>query len=119
MAAKRVESWVVTDEFWQRVEPLVPQRVSAHAQDVCAQAGRGTTAQAGAAGVRGSRVRAAHGLPVEGAAQGALRQCQRRSQALPGMGEGGLLRSAVEGRAWPSTTRWRASPGDGRASTGH
>jgi transposase len=24
--AKRVESWVVTDEFWQRVQPLVPQR---------------------------------------------------------------------------------------------
>ena len=22
--AKRVESWVVTDEFWQRVEPLIP-----------------------------------------------------------------------------------------------
>ncbi|WP_169200595.1 IS5 family transposase [Aromatoleum buckelii] len=25
--AMRVESWVVTDAFWQRVEPLVPQRV--------------------------------------------------------------------------------------------
>jgi len=24
--AKRVESWVVTDEFWQRVEPLIPLR---------------------------------------------------------------------------------------------
>lgn len=24
---KRVDSWVVTDEFWRRVEPLVPQRV--------------------------------------------------------------------------------------------
>ena len=24
--SKRVDSWVVTDEFWQRVEPLVPQR---------------------------------------------------------------------------------------------
>jgi hypothetical protein len=24
---KRVASWVVTDEFWQRVEPLVPPRV--------------------------------------------------------------------------------------------
>ena len=27
--AKRVESWVVTDEFWRRVEPLIPQRASA------------------------------------------------------------------------------------------
>jgi transposase len=23
---KRVDSWVVTDDFWQRVEPLLPQR---------------------------------------------------------------------------------------------
>lgn len=26
MAKKRVESWVVTDDFWLRVEPLVPAR---------------------------------------------------------------------------------------------
>ncbi len=26
---KRVESWVVTDEFWQRVEPLIPARSAA------------------------------------------------------------------------------------------
>jgi transposase len=26
---KRVESWVVTDEFWQRVEPLIPTRTAA------------------------------------------------------------------------------------------
>ena len=23
---KRVDSWVVTDDFWQRVEPLIPAR---------------------------------------------------------------------------------------------
>ena len=27
--AKRVASWVVTDEFWQQVEPLVPARAVA------------------------------------------------------------------------------------------
>ena len=27
--SKRVESWVVTDEFWQRVEPLIPPRAVA------------------------------------------------------------------------------------------
>jgi transposase len=27
LGKKRVDCWVVTDEFWQRVEPLVPQRV--------------------------------------------------------------------------------------------
>ena len=33
--AKRAESWVVTDQFWQRVEPLVPLRVpSPHKQYV-------------------------------------------------------------------------------------
>ena len=26
MTAKRVESWVVTDDFWARVEPLIPAR---------------------------------------------------------------------------------------------
>ena len=87
-------------------------------QRVRAQAGSGTTAQAGATGVRGGRVRAAHGLPVEGAAQGAIRQCQRGAQALPGMGEGRLLRGDSGRPGLPSTTRWRASPGDGRASTG-
>ncbi|MEW6466222.1 MAG: transposase, partial [Pseudomonadota bacterium] len=27
MATKRLESWVVSDVFWARVEPLVPARV--------------------------------------------------------------------------------------------
>ena len=27
--AKRIESWVVTDEFWRRVEPLIPPRSAA------------------------------------------------------------------------------------------
>lgn len=27
MASKRVESWVVTDAFWERVQALVPERV--------------------------------------------------------------------------------------------
>jgi transposase len=28
MLAKRVDSWLVTDDFWQRVEPLIPQRAA-------------------------------------------------------------------------------------------
>lgn len=28
MATKRIDSWVVSDEFWARVEPLVPARAS-------------------------------------------------------------------------------------------
>ena len=28
MAGKRIESWAVSDDFWSRVEPLIPARVS-------------------------------------------------------------------------------------------
>jgi hypothetical protein len=28
MTTKRVESWVVTEDFWARVEPLVPARAA-------------------------------------------------------------------------------------------
>jgi len=38
---KRVESWVVTDEFWQRVEPLVPTRVSKQVRSYVRKPGAG------------------------------------------------------------------------------
>jgi hypothetical protein len=68
------------------------------AEDLRSKAGCGATPQAGAAGLRGGGVCAAHRMPVEGVAQGALWQRQRGSQAVSGMGGGGLLRGAVEGR---------------------
>ena len=41
--AKRVESWKVTDEFWQRVEPLVPQRVRPPGKQYLRKPGMGGT----------------------------------------------------------------------------
>lgn len=38
---RRVESWVVTDEFWQRVEPLIPARERPSTQDYVRKAGAG------------------------------------------------------------------------------
>src|SRR6218665_562166 len=88
MVAKRVDSWVVTDDFWQRVEPLIPRRE---------QARRGTAPQACAARVLGHRVCTAHGLPVEGAAQGAFWQCQRDPQEISRMGGDRCVPGVMEG----------------------
>lgn len=41
MTKKRVESWVVTEEFWQRVEPLIPQRVRAPEKQYVRKPGAG------------------------------------------------------------------------------
>ena len=41
MTAKRVESWVVTDEFWQRVEPLIPVRTRPADKEFVRKAGAG------------------------------------------------------------------------------
>src|SRR5574337_468251 len=68
-------------------------------QEVPTQARCWAPLEAGAAGVRGHRVRASYRLPMEGLAQGALWQRQRHPQALPGLGRSGLLRGPVEGGA--------------------
>lgn len=41
MTAKRVESWVVTGEFWQRVEPLIPVRTRPAGKEFVRKAGAG------------------------------------------------------------------------------
>ena len=40
-AKKRVASWVVTDDFWARVEPLIPVRVRPPDQEYTRRAGGG------------------------------------------------------------------------------
>src|SRR5665213_3750294 len=60
-------------------------------KEVPASTGRWAQAQGSAHGVRGDRVRAAHRLPVEGLAQGAIRQCQCDPQTLSGMGGCGTV----------------------------
>jgi len=79
------------------------------AADTGAGAGRGQAVQKGArrgqkeearqAGVRGDSARPADGLPVEGAAQGGVRQRQLRPPPLPGVGEGRGLQEALGGGA--------------------
>ena len=41
MAAKRLDSWVVSDDFWARVEPLVPARVPAAGKQYVRKPGAG------------------------------------------------------------------------------
>ena len=38
---KRVDSWVVTDEFWQRVEPLIPARARIEGKEYLRKPGAG------------------------------------------------------------------------------
>lgn len=45
MVKKRVDSWVVTDEFWQRVEPLIPARTRDPGKDYKRKAGAGRPAK--------------------------------------------------------------------------
>lgn len=39
--AKRAESWVVTDAFWEHVEPLIPRRVDSPRKDYVRKPGAG------------------------------------------------------------------------------
>jgi transposase len=45
LTKKRVDSWVVTDEFWRRVEPLVPQRVQPAGKQYVRKPGAGRPAK--------------------------------------------------------------------------
>ena len=38
---KRVDSWVVTDEFWERVEPLIPERARVKGKEYLRKPGAG------------------------------------------------------------------------------
>ena len=87
VAKKRVASWVVTDDFWARVEPLTPVRARPPDLQYARKGRRWSQTQSGATGLRRHRVCVANGLPVEGAAQGALWQRQRDPQAVSPMGE--------------------------------
>ncbi len=46
MIAKRVQSWVVTDEFWMRVEPLIPARARVVCRTYARKPGVGRKAKA-------------------------------------------------------------------------
>ncbi|MEO6278483.1 MAG: IS5/IS1182 family transposase, partial [Roseateles sp.] len=42
---KRVELWVVTDDFWQRVEPLIPVRERVGGKEYLRKPGAGRPAK--------------------------------------------------------------------------
>jgi hypothetical protein len=79
---KRVDSWVVTDDFWQRVEPLIPVRTRVADKAYLRKPGAGRPPKP-ARQVFEAVVFVLHGLPMEGASQGAFWQCQRSPQAIP------------------------------------
>jgi hypothetical protein len=60
-------------------------------KEISTQAGWWPQAKGSAHRVRSDRVRAAHGVPVEGATEGSIRQRQRDTQTVPGMGKRGIL----------------------------
>src|SRR5258708_7964793 len=59
--------------------------------------GSGSQAQGCASGIRGDRVRFAHGLSMESVAGGAFRECQRDPQPLSRVGQGWGVRAPVAG----------------------
>ena len=96
---KRVDSWGVSDEFWQRVEPLIPVHERAADKAYVRRPGAGRdSAKASATSVRGCCVCTARGLPMEGITQGVIRQRQRSPQAIPRMGESRPVRGDLESR---------------------
>ena len=93
---KRVASWAVTDDFWARVEPLVPVRERPADKEYTRKAGGGRKpkpARLVFEAVVGGCVCVANRLPVEGFAEGTVRQRQRDPQAVFGMGACRRVRS--------------------------
>ena len=86
----KIRSWEVSDEFWKRVEPLVPARERE-------SAGRSGGSSVVAArpcppgGVRGYRLCAENRVSVEGLAQGTVWKCKLRTQVLPAMAQSRVL----------------------------
>ena len=118
MAAKRIDSWVVSNEFWARVEPLVPKRVSVTRKTYVRKPGAGRPPKPA--------------RQVFEAVVYVLRTgCQWKALPKERFGSASAVHkrfwngrrrdsSKRYGRpAWPSTTRWKESPGDGRALTEH
>ena len=117
MAKARLESWVVSDAFWERVEPLIPPRPGRPARRKFARQPGGGRKPKEARVVfeaivyvlrtgcqwkalpreRFGSASAIHKRFLEWAKAGFLSRCGKRD--------------------WPSATRWRGSLGDGKAST--
>ena len=112
-------SWVVSDAFWERVEPLIPQRpIRLSKRKYARKPGGGRKPKAS------REVFEAIVYVLRRAASG--RRYPTNTSAAPaqstsGFWSGSKLASFRRsgGRGWPSMMRWKALLGDGKASTGH
>src|SRR5438093_281393 len=96
MPKARLESWVVSDAFWERVVPLIPQPPGRPRRRKFARKPGGGRKPKDARVVFEAIVYGvAYRLPMESTAERALRQRQCHPQAIPGMGQGRVLRRAV------------------------
>ena len=115
MGNKRVDSWTVTDQFWQRVEPLIPKRQRPTGKRYQRKPGAGRPPKPAR-------------LVFEAIVYVLRTGCQWKALPAERFGSAsaihkrfldwGLLASLKRcgEPAWPSTTRWPALPGAGRAS---
>ena len=109
MAKKRVESWVVTDAFWQRVEPLLPKRKIDNSKVYQRKPGAGRPPKPARQVFEAIVYVLRTGCQWISVAERAFWQCQRDPQALFGMGGSWLFRDIVESQVSPSTMRLKGS----------
>jgi hypothetical protein len=112
----KIRSWEVSDEFWKRVEPFIPKREREPSKAFRRKPGGGRKPMSERRSVRGYRLCAQDGLPVEVIAQGAVRECKLGAQVLSAVAQNRALPRPSGVPVLPNTTRWRGSPGNGRAS---
>jgi transposase len=96
----KVASWEVSDAFWQRVEPLVPERPGRVSKKKFQRKAGGGRKSKEARTVFAAVVYVLRtGCPWKALPKEALRQRQCDTQALPGMGARGILPCLVAGGA--------------------
>lgn len=117
MAKTHAQSWEVTDEFWKRVEPLIPQPARDPAKQYLRRPGGGAPPNQRAWFLKRSCTcseRAASGRRCPVSALAAPARCTTSS--CNGPRRASLRRCGR--RALPSTTSSKVLPGAGKASTG-
>ena len=112
----KAKAWEVTDDFWKRVEPLIPKRQRLADQTYLRKAG-------------GGRRPKDPRLVFEGIVYVLRTGCQWKALPAERYGSASAIHARLNGRKQaslkpfgkldlPSTTMLKASPGDGKALTG-
>lgn len=95
-ALAKPRSWEVSDAFWDVAEPLLPQKDAGHEKDLPKEAGSRAKADISPESVLGNSVCASDRVPVEGLAQGAVREFELRPRVLSEVATGGILTGALD-----------------------